>query len=124
MNDGSEAQVERDFEAWLVRARWTIGAKADHVDVRAQRGNEVLVAEVKGHTSSPGLDLDTAYGQLLRRMKADDPNVAYAVVVPESVRKQAERVPRWVHERLRITVYLVDADGGVRSLPDAEVDSW
>ena len=125
MNDGSETQVQCDFKVWLKSHGWEIMPKAkdDHIDVRARRAANELIAEVKGHTSSPGLDLDTAYGQLLRRMTTDDPNVLYAIVVPAAVCKAAERVPAWVHELLRITVYLVDRDGTVRSLPDANLNS-
>ena len=48
------------------------------MDVVARGGNETIYAEVKGRTNSrPGAGLDTLYGQLLRRMPAEevgDPN--------------------------------------------------
>lgn len=50
--------------------------------VIAQRGDERLIGEVKGYTAgNTGLDTDTMYGQLLRRMK---PGAAttWAVIVP------------------------------------------
>ncbi|MGH3974502.1 MAG: hypothetical protein ACRDS9_14420 [Pseudonocardiaceae bacterium] len=52
-------------------------------------------AEAKGRTSAPGLDVDTAYGQLLRRMpEEDEPATRYAIVVPTEAQRTAERVPR------------------------------
>jgi hypothetical protein len=62
------------------------------VDVTATRGGRTLLAEAKGDTTAIGLDVDTAYGQLLRRMN-DDPSTFYAVVVPSSAVQAALRVP-------------------------------
>ena len=56
------------------------------MDVVAHRGNETIYAEVKGRTKSrSGAGLDTLYGQLLRRMPAEEAgerNVRFAVVIP------------------------------------------
>jgi hypothetical protein len=51
-------------------------------DVYARRGDEHLYAEAKGRTTDAGLDVDTLYGQLLRRMTDPDAAIRYAVVVP------------------------------------------
>lgn len=85
-----------------------------HCDMRAERDGAVMFAEVKGRTAAPGLDVDTAYGQLLRRMGAeDDPSTRYALVVPSDALWHAQRVPRRVRRLLRIDVYEVAAGGAV-----------
>ncbi len=46
------------------------------------RGDERLFAEAKGRTAAMGLDIDTMYGQLLRRMPPQATSVRFAIVVP------------------------------------------
>ena len=82
-------------------------------DVYAERGQERLYAEAKGRTLELGLDVETLYGQLLRRMKDPASGARYAVVVPTSAVVAALRVPAWVRDRLAIYVYEVDGDGVV-----------
>jgi hypothetical protein len=88
------------------------------VDVVARRGNETIYAEVKGRTKArPGAGLDTLYGQLLRRMSAEeDPNTTFAVVVPTGSEAAALRVPRRIRDSLRIDIYTVSDDGQVERL--------
>ncbi|TYK44601.1 hypothetical protein FXF68_34715 [Actinomadura decatromicini] len=69
-----------------------------------------LICEAKGTTSVPGLDCDTAYGQLLRRMSDPTREIQYAVVVPSSALKAALRVPQRVRDLLRVAVYEVRDD--------------
>ncbi len=80
---------------------------AEHPDGR------LMYVEAKGHTTSP--DVDTVYGQLLRRMKSEEAHARYAVVVPTSVLKAAQRVPPTVRETLRIDLFTVDEAGLVSS---------
>ena len=95
---------------------WRPAARAEFLDVLARRGDRSLYAEVKGATSSIGLDVGTAYGQLLRRMPSfEDERVRYALVVPERAESAALRVPARIREALRIDVYVVTADGAVRA---------
>lgn len=69
---------------------------------------------MKGTTTAAGLDVDTAYGQLLRRITDNGPgNVQYAIVVPTSAVKAARRVPVYVRAALGIDVYEVDDDDDV-----------
>jgi hypothetical protein len=82
-------------------------------DVIAERDGERLVAEAKGMTTAPGLDLDTLYGQLLRRMTSD-PSTRRAVVVPKELVKAAARVPQAVRDTLRVDIYGVTMDYEVR----------
>src|SRR5687768_3110414 len=106
-----EVEVQAAFVAHLRERGWDVSTEnADHTDVVAKRGSEWILAEVKGNTSSPGLDVDTAYGQLLRRMGREG-DVRYAVVVPESVALAVRRVPRSVRSALDIEVWLVGEDG-------------
>jgi hypothetical protein len=76
----------------------------------------------KGRTKSrPGEGLDTLYGQILRRMPADevdDPNARFAVVIPSGAEAAALRVARRVREILRIDIYVVSDDGHVEQLMD------
>jgi hypothetical protein len=82
-------------------------------DVVARRGSETLYAEAKGRTTELGLDVDTAYGQLLRRMPLDADDARFALVVPAEALRAALRVPRRVREMLRLDVYAVSDAGEV-----------
>lgn len=65
---GDESRVVAAYARWLRMDGWVVQEEVDFVDIYAERGEERLYAEAKGKTSSPGLDADTQYGQLLRRM--------------------------------------------------------
>lgn len=109
-----ESEIEASFADYLRAEGWTVQTmNSDFIDVRATRGLEVLIAEVKGHTRSPGVALDIGYGQLLRRMNLDEPRQRYALVVPSSLEKQANRVPPEVRALLGIELYFVDTGGAV-----------
>jgi hypothetical protein len=111
---GSEAPVERAFKAWLVAQGWTLVNEAGSwADVIAERGDERLIGEVKGYTAgNTGLDVDTMFGQLLRRMK---PGAAttWAVIVPTRSLTAVLRVPIDVRRALGIKVYEVRDDDSV-----------
>jgi hypothetical protein len=62
-------------------------------DVVAEKGADTLIAEVKGATASAGLDVDTMYGQLLRRMTAGASSTRFAVVVPRSAAGASPPIP-------------------------------
>ena len=115
---GDEVRVELAFREFLAKDDWKVGdppPELSFLDVFAQRGHERLYAEVKGRTRAIGTDVDTAYGQLLRRMPAfEDESVRYALVVPDRAEAAALRVPERVREALRIDVYVVDEAGAVR----------
>ena len=104
---GDEARVVDAFCRWLEAEGWTIRREVQFVDVAAVRGDERLYAEAKGRTAAIGTDVDTLYGQLLRRMPDDDVAARYAVVVPTVAVNAALRVPTWVRQRLRLDVYEV-----------------
>jgi hypothetical protein len=110
---GDEVRVVEAYAGWLERDGWTVGREADFADVYAERGDERVYAEAKGRTTSPGLDVDTLYGQLLRRMSDRGPGTRYAVVVSTAGLKAALRVPAWVRDRLCVDVYEVDDNAEV-----------
>jgi hypothetical protein len=108
-----EAEVVDHFGRWLEAKGWEVDLEIDWVDVTATRGARTLLAEAKGSTAAMGLDVDTAYGQLLRRM-TDNPSTAYAIVVPSAATRAALRVPDHVLTTLRLSVFSVAKDGTVQ----------
>jgi hypothetical protein len=109
-----EDRVADAFRTWLTVTGWTVVPPTDpYTDIEAVRDGERLFAEVKGHTSQPGIDADIAYGQLLRRMTMPGVDVRYALVVPTATLSHALRVPEYVRARLGITVYEVTDEGTV-----------
>jgi hypothetical protein len=116
--DSDEDRVTDAFRTWLLTQGWTPVTPTDRwTDIEAVRGGERLICEAKGRTSEKGIDADIAYGQLLRRMTGDTPEVRYALVVPSSSVKAAERVPARVRRLLRIDLYEVTDDNQIRQLP-------
>jgi len=110
---GDEKRVIDAYVSWLERTGWTVRREVNFVDIYAERGDERLYAEAKGRTTSPGLDVDTLYGQLLRRMSDPEQSSRYAVVVPTPALNAALRVPAWVRDRLSVDVYEVDDNAEV-----------
>jgi hypothetical protein len=113
---GDERRVVDAFCDWLEREGWVgLRREVGFVDVVAERNGQTLYAEAKGRTAAIGLDVDTMYGQILRRMPLDDdPSHRFAVVVPDEALAAALRVPERVRRLLRIEVYAVNESGGVR----------
>ena len=64
----TEAGVQSAFVEHLRERGWDVTTEnVDYTNVITNRGAGCVVAEVEGHTSSPGLDVDTMFGQLLRQ---------------------------------------------------------
>ncbi len=79
----------------------------------AERGDERLIGEVKGYTgSNTGLDVDTMFGQLLRRMTLGAATT-WAVIVPTRSLTAVLRVPIDVRRGLGIRVFEVRDDDAV-----------
>jgi hypothetical protein len=111
---GDEARVVDAFAAYLTAAGWSVAREVEFCDLLAEQDGRRLYVEAKGRTTSPGLDVDTMYGQLLRRMPFDDDTAArFAVAVPDTVLKAALRVQQRVRKTLRIDIYSVGEDGNV-----------
>jgi hypothetical protein len=114
---GDEERVVSAFCRWLDGQGWAVQREVDFCDVVARRDDETLYAEAKGRTAAIGLDVDTMYGQLLRRVPLHDTGSArFGVVVPTEARAAALRVPEATRRLLRITVYVVDETGQVETV--------
>ena len=115
---GDEERVVAAFATWLEADGWDVQREVNFCDVVATRGTQRLYAEAKGRTTSPGTDVDTLYGQLLRRVPEPDVGRArLAVVVPDQARFHALRVPARVRALLGVEVYTVSTDGAVTLEP-------
>jgi hypothetical protein len=111
---GDEQRIVDAFCRWLEADGWTVTQEVKFVDVVAEKGDQRLYAEAKGRTAAIGLDVDTMYGQVLRRMPiAEDSSARFAVVVPTEALRAALRVPVRLRELLRIDVYEVTAEDEV-----------
>ncbi|MCK0114235.1 hypothetical protein MWU75_19015 [Ornithinimicrobium sp. F0845] len=112
---GDEVRVVQAFCEYLTSEGWSVSREVDFVDIVAHKDGCNLLAEAKGRTAAVGLDVDTMFGQLLRRMPPTRPSetTRFAVVVPTGAAEAVQRVPAWVREELRIDVYVVDDDGSV-----------
>lgn len=111
---GDEKRVVDAFVRFLEGDRWEVAVEQEFCDVVATKSGETLYAEAKGRTAAIGLDVDTMFGQLLRRMKPVlEPGDSYAVVVPTEAANAVARVPVRVLDALRIRVFLVSPDGEV-----------
>jgi hypothetical protein len=114
---GDEQRIVDAFAAWLEARRWRSSRGRLLRPPRHSRQRDPLYVEAKGRTKAIGLDVDTLYGQLLRRMPiAEDPTARFAVVVPSEGAKAARRVPERIRQLLRIDLYEVDAKDAVRGL--------
>lgn len=116
---GHEAKVLGVFRSWLETDGWTVvNEPGSPADLIAERGEERMVGEAKGFTgSNTGLDVDTLFGQLLRRMGTNPSTTIWAVIVPSKAVAAALRVPRTVRNALGIRVYEV-TDDAVRERDD------
>lgn len=112
---GDEERVIRAFCDFMSARGWSVSREVDHVDVVAEKDGLKVLAEAKGRTAAIGLDVDTMFGQLLRRLPATGPSEAtrFAVVVPTAAVSAVRRVPAWVLEDLKIDIYVVGDDGSV-----------
>jgi hypothetical protein len=109
----SEAEAQQRFVAMLEADGWTVTTNnPGYADVIATKtGEPRLIAEVKGHTAAPGLDVNTMYGQILNRMDDLSGNTRYAIVVPESILDKVERVTPEVRALLKLETWVVPAEG-------------
>ncbi|TQC42048.1 hypothetical protein EEB14_50990 [Rhodococcus sp. WS4] len=111
--------MARDFAGWLSSQGWKVRTDTEFVDIVAEKDGRRLYAEVKGASTVPGLDVDTAIGQLVRRMPSEpDQAVSFALVVRDEPRSvdAAVRAPQRILDLLGMALYAVDEDGGVRQL--------
>jgi len=111
---GDERRVVDAFARYLEAERWMVSREVEFCDLVATRDTARLYVEAKGRTAAIGTDVDTMYGQLLRRMPlAEDAAARFAVVVPDRAEVAALRVSERVRSLLRIDVFVVDEEGNV-----------
>jgi hypothetical protein len=110
---GDEARIEESFAKWLEADGWVVQRQVEFVDLVAERGAERMVDEIRGRTAAIGLDIDTAFGQLLRRMPEEKDETQYALVIPTEAHAAAHRVSARIRAALRLRIYVVDEDGTV-----------
>ncbi len=117
---GDEARVVAAFCDYLRAEGWEVEREVNFVDVLAKKGDVTLYAEAKGRTEAIGLDVDTLYGQLLRRAPEDGMNSILGVVVPDKAVTAALRVPQWIRDRLRVHIWAVSDVDQVRLVSGLE----
>ena len=112
-SDMREDEVQRRFVDYLQSEGWIVSTEnPKHIDVIATKDGEPrLVAEVKGDTSTPGMAVDTLYGQILNRMDDLSGQTRYAIVVPESILRFVDRVSLQVRDLLKIETWVVPEHG-------------
>jgi hypothetical protein len=101
-----EARVVAAFGRYLAADGWEVvrsRPSRNEPDVVAVLGTRRLVAEAKGRTMAARTDIDTMYGQILRRIEPGT-DTHYAVVVPTAFVARALDVTPAVRETLRIRV--------------------
>jgi hypothetical protein len=112
MYPGDEARVVDAFVRYLEADGWRVvlsRPSKNEPDVVAVRGDRRLIAEAKGRTMAARTDIDTMYGQILRRIEPAGP-AEYAVVVPTLYADLALEVAPAIRERLRVRVFEVTND--------------
>ncbi|NKE10059.1 MULTISPECIES: hypothetical protein [Kocuria] len=112
---GNEERVIQAFCAFLDEQEWVTEREIGFVDAVAQKDGQRTFAEAKGRTVAIGLDEDTMFGQLPRRMRDEcpGPDTRLAVVVPTHASAAAEGVPAGVRRELSIDLYVVGHDWSV-----------
>ena len=87
------------------------------VDLVATRGTKTVLVEVEGDSrKQKEQKLYSALGQIVLMMGADR-NIRYGLAVPDTLswERQMAKIPRFVRDRLSLTLWLVDQNG-VREL--------
>ena len=111
---GDEKRIVEAFCRWLGEQGWSDAREVDFIDFVAKCGDEWLCAEAKGRTAAMGTDLDTLYGQLLRRVSNEElGKVRLDVVVPEEECAAAVRVQPRIRQLLSIDIFVVDESGQI-----------
>lgn len=121
----SEDELKLALERWLTAKGWQVYelalGKKHGADIRARRGDEQWVIEVKGIGSRSAMRVNyflAILGETLQRM--DDPTARYSIALPDvpQYRGLWERLPRLAKERTGISALFVSGTGDVVSEGD------
>jgi hypothetical protein len=113
----SENDVKQFLEKWLIGDGWQVeiawGLKPG-VDIKANKGCELWLIEVKGGGSRSAMRVNyflAALGELLQRM--EKPNAFYSIAFPDmqQFRRLWERLPVLAKDRTKISALFVDKNG-------------
>jgi len=114
-----EKKIKKILETFLVSEGWTPEIafdRANLIDIKARRGIDEWIIEVKGSESFKPSIVNSyllVLGEILQRMS--DEKCKYSVALPdtEPFRRLWERLPHLAKERTRITVLFVNPAGNV-----------
>jgi hypothetical protein len=116
-HDPGKREIAENCKAWFVAAGVEIRLpkhgeeRPDLVAVHPSEGT--FVAEVEGESSrEPGVSVDSALAQVLRRMPEMEDRVVRVVAVPDSSRwkRQLSKIAPWVISRVNLQLFLVSAE--------------
>lgn len=107
-----EAFVQRSIELFFAHNGYQLIQDAQ-VDLIAEKPGEKWFIEAKGESASPGLDFNTALGQLLKWMASPEPIYALALPKCSKYKRQCSLLPQYVRQRLGLRILVVDQGGGV-----------
>ena len=80
-------------------------------DIVAEKSGRKLIIQMKGDSASIKTDWDTGLGQLLDIL--DDEKADYAMAVSESYERFVRKFPKYVKDKLKLTIYIVHDNGRI-----------
>lgn len=114
---GSEDNIKRHIETWLITNGWSAQiawGRTRGIDIVAQKTQLRWLFEVKGIGSLPAMRVNyflCMLGELLQRM--DDPTAKYSIALPDlaQFRNLWKRLPQLAKQRTNITAIFVTSEG-------------
>lgn len=115
----AEDSIKLALQLWLANGGWSVSTamgKQHGVDIRATRGKEVWLIEVKGCGSRDPMRVNyflCVLGEVLQRM--DDPDAKYSIALPDlkQFRRLWARLPMEAKRRTEIGALFVDETGHI-----------
>jgi hypothetical protein len=114
-----EEDIKRVLHDWLIEQSWKVEVawgKSHGADIRANRGEEQWIIEVKGIGSLAPMRVNyfvAILGETLQRMH--DPSSKYSIALPDvqQFRRLWDRLPRLAKQWTQISALFVALDGAV-----------
>lgn len=118
----SEDAVKLFLQRWLTQQGWQVDiawGRTHGTDVKAKKGNQRWLMEVKGSGSLQPMRVNYflgALGEILQQM--DDPDAKYSLAFPDlaQFRSLWKKLPALAKARLGLTVLFVDQQGNITHL--------